>query len=76
MRSTRLACGVVLGLVLTACGQGDQLQLKAWLGGVDSQLQLARRYSTGDGVTRAEKAAEKKADAVNSGAVDAEVVEG
>ena len=57
MRSIGLACAVLAGLVLVGCGETDRLRAKAWLGGVDSQLELAHRYSAGDGVTPDEKEA-------------------
>ena len=52
MTFRRLACLVALTSLLMGCGEIDRLRLKARLGGLDSQIELARRYASGDGVTR------------------------
>src|SRR5262245_29012730 len=52
----RAALFAALPLIL-ACSELDRTRVKAHLGGVASQLQLAHRYGTGDGVGQDEQEA-------------------
>ena len=47
MRFRRLAGVMAITSLLMGCGEIDRLRLKARLGGLDSQIELARRYASG-----------------------------
>jgi TPR repeat protein len=59
-RKSRVGAGIACAIALattTGCNDMDRLRLKAMLGGTNSQVELANRYGTGDGVEQSEEEA-------------------